>query len=136
MEARPAMLHHMLSLCDGEIRLHVGRWTKNESTEEPFWASLTKPSWEVAKRKHSTHQQANFLEFHLYTDDELEDHRRLGFRRFWSSLKGNFWNQNFGTPLQTVKGDSVLLVGHFLDVCRHLINYILWLSCLYLAHLG
>lgn len=30
-----------------------------------------------------------------------------------------FWNQIFGTPLLTVKGGWLLLVDHFLDVCRH-----------------
>jgi len=31
------------------------------------------------------------LEFHLYTDEDLEDHRRLGLRPYWSYLKGSFF---------------------------------------------
>ena len=36
-------------------------------------------------------QGSNFVEFHMYTDEELEDHRRLGFRPYWSYLKGSFF---------------------------------------------
>ena len=30
---RPGIMGQMLCLCDGEIRLHAGRWTKYESSE-------------------------------------------------------------------------------------------------------
>ena len=94
-EAKVALLHHMLSLCDGEIRLHAGRWRRYESTEVPSWANQSRPAWEVAqaleRRTHPSDQGSNFLEFHLYTDEDLEDHRRLGLRPYWTYLKGNFF---------------------------------------------
>ena len=94
-EAKVALLHHMINVCDGEIRMHAGRWRKYESTEVPPWAKQPQPSWDVAqaleRRTHRTEQGSNFLEFHMYTDEELEDHRRLGLRPCWSSLKGSFF---------------------------------------------
>ena len=67
----------------------------NESTEVPTWSKLPQPVWEAAqaleRRTHPTDQGSNFVEFHLYTDEELEDHRRLGLRPYWSYLKGNFF---------------------------------------------
>ena len=34
-EAKVALLHHMINMCDGEIRLHTGRWRRYESTDVP-----------------------------------------------------------------------------------------------------
>ena len=57
-EAKVAMLHNMLNMCDGEIRIHAGRWTKYECMEEPSWAKEKQPSWKEAmameKRTHPT----------------------------------------------------------------------------------
>ncbi len=86
------MLHNMLNMCDGEIRLHAGRWTKYESTEERTWAKESKPEWYAAmaleRRAHPTDQGGHFIEFHTCTDEEIEDHRRLGLRPYWNYLKG------------------------------------------------
>ena len=86
-----AMLHNMLNMCNGEIRIHAGRWTKYECMEEPSWAKEKQPSWGEAmameRRTHPTDQGGHFVEFHTYTDD----HRRLGLRPFWSYLKGSFF---------------------------------------------
>ena len=94
-EAKVALLHHMINLCDGEIRMHAGRWRKYESTEAPSWATQPQPSWDIAqaleRRTHPSDQGSNFLEFHMYTDEELEDQRKLGLRPRWSYLKGSFF---------------------------------------------
>ena len=45
----------------------------------------------LERRTHPSDQGSNFLEFHLYTDEDLEDHRRLGLRPYWSYLKGSFF---------------------------------------------
>ena len=94
-EAKVALLHHMINMCDGEIRLHAGRWRRYESTDVPIWAKLPQPTWEDAqsleRRTHPRDQGSNFVEFHMYTDEELEDHRRLGLRPYWSFLKGSFF---------------------------------------------
>ena len=94
-EAKVALLHHMINLHDGEIRLHAGRWRKYESTEVPHWTKQPQPSWDMAqaleRRTHPTDQGSNFVEFHIYTDEELEDHRRLGLRPYWKYLKGSFF---------------------------------------------
>ena len=94
-EAKVAMLHNMLNMCNGEIRIHAGRWTKYECMEEPSWAKEKQPSWEEAlaleRRTHPTDQGGHLVEFHTYTDEEIEDHRRLGLRPFWSYLKGSFF---------------------------------------------
>ena len=94
-EAKVAMLHNMLNMCNGEIRIHAGRWTKYECMEEPSWAKEKQPSWEEAlaleRRTHPTDQGGHFVEFHTYTDEEIEDHRCLGLRPFWSYLKGSFF---------------------------------------------
>ena len=46
-EAKVALLHHMINMCDGEIRLHAGRWRRYESTDVPTWAKLPQhtPQW-------------------------------------------------------------------------------------------
>ena len=94
-EAKVALLHHMINMCDGEIRLHAGRWRRYESTEVPTWAKLPQPTWEDAqaleRRTHPRDQGSNFVEFYMYTDEELEDHRRLELRPYWSFLKGSFF---------------------------------------------
>ena len=94
-EAKVALLHHMINMCDGEIRLHAGRWRRYESTDVPTWSKLPQPTWEAAqaleRRTHPRDQGSNFVEFHMYTDEELEDHRRLGLRPYWSYLKGSFF---------------------------------------------
>ena len=94
-EAKVALLHHMINMCDGEIRLHAGRWRRYESTDVPTWAKLPQPTWEDAqsleRRTHPSDQGSNFVEFHMYTDEELEDHRRLGLRPYWTFLKGSFF---------------------------------------------
>ena len=63
--------------------------------EELSWAKEKQPSWEEAmaieRRTHPTDQGGHFVEFHTYTDEEIEDHRRLGLRPFWSYLKGSFF---------------------------------------------
>ena len=93
-EAKVALLHHMINMCDGEIRLHTGRWRRYESTDVPTWSKLPQPVWEAAqaleRRTHPKDQGSNFVEFHMYTDEELEDHRRLGLRPYWSYLKQLF----------------------------------------------
>ena len=38
-EAKVALLHHMINMCDGEIRLHAGRWRRYESTESQLGPS-------------------------------------------------------------------------------------------------
>ena len=85
----------MINLCDGEIRLHAGRWRRYESADVPTWSKLPQPTWEAAqaleRRTHPRDQGSNFVEFHMYTDEELEDHRRLGLRPYWSYLKGSFF---------------------------------------------
>ena len=48
-EAKVALLHHMINLCDGEIKMHAGRWRKYESTEAPPWARQPQPSWDIAQ---------------------------------------------------------------------------------------
>ena len=48
-EAKVALLHHMINMCDGEIRLHAGRWRRYESTDVPTWAKLPQPTWEDAQ---------------------------------------------------------------------------------------
>ena len=94
-EAKVALLHHMINLCDGEIKMHAGRWRKYESTEAPPWATQPQQSWDIAqaleRRTHPLDQGSNFLEFHMYTDEELEDQRKLGLRLRWSYLKGSFF---------------------------------------------
>ena len=94
-QTKVALLHHMIKMCDGEIRMHAGRWRKYESTEVPSWAKQPQRTWDLAqsleRRTHPTDQGSNFLEFHMYTDEELEDHRRLGLRPYWSFLKGSFF---------------------------------------------
>ena len=94
-EAKVALLHHLITLCEGEIRLHAGRWMRYESTEVPEWANQAKPAVELAqaleRRTHPSDQGANFLEFHVYTDEDLEDHRRLGLRPSLQHLKGLFF---------------------------------------------
>ena len=66
-EAKVALLHHMINMCDGEIRMHAGRWRKYESTEVPSWAKQPQPSWDTAqgleRRTHPSDQGSNFLEF-------------------------------------------------------------------------
>ena len=56
--------------------------------------SQPEPVWEAAqaleRRTHPKDQGSNFVEFHMYTDEELEDHRRLGLRPYWSYLKQLF----------------------------------------------
>ena len=42
-EAKVALLHHMINMCDGEIRLHAGRWRRYESTDVPTWSKLPQP---------------------------------------------------------------------------------------------
>ena len=63
--------------------------------EEPSWAKEKQPSWRDAmameRRTHPTDQGGHFVEFHTYTDEEIEDHRRLGLRPYWAYLKGNFF---------------------------------------------
>eukprot|EP00434_Breviolum_minutum_P041685 symbB.v1.2.037085.t1/scaffold5381.1/size27835/3 len=90
-EAKVALLHHMINMCDGEIRLHAGRWRRYESTDVPTWSKLPQPTWEAAqaleRRTHPRDQGSNFVD----TDEELEDHRRLGLRPYWSYLKGSFF---------------------------------------------
>ena len=49
-EAKVALLHHMINMCDGEIRLHAGRWRRYESTDVPTWASY--PSQLGKMRRH------------------------------------------------------------------------------------
>ena len=94
-EAKVAMLYNMLNMSDGQIRVHAGRWTKYESMEEPTWAKEKQPSWEDAlameRRTHPSDQGGHFLEFHTYTEEEIEDHRRLGLRPLWRDLKGHFF---------------------------------------------
>ena len=48
-EAKVALLHHMINMCDGEIRLHAGRWRRYESTDVPTWSKLPQPTWEDAQ---------------------------------------------------------------------------------------
>ena len=71
-EAKVALLHHMINMCDGEIRLHAGRWRRYESTDVPTWAKLPQPTWEDAqsleRRTHPSDQGSNFVEFHMYTE--------------------------------------------------------------------
>eukprot|EP00434_Breviolum_minutum_P003341 symbB.v1.2.002939.t1/scaffold163.1/size290254/1 len=71
------------------------QWRRYESTDVPTWAKLPQPTWEHAqsleRRTHPRDQGSNFVEFHMYTDEELEDHRRLGLRPYWSFLKGSFF---------------------------------------------
>ena len=94
-EAKVAMLYNMLNMSDGQIRVHAGRWTKYESMEEPTWAKEKQPSWDDAlameRRTHPSDQGGHFLEFHTYTEEEIEDHRRLGLRPLWRDLKGHFF---------------------------------------------
>ena len=63
-EAKVALLHHMINMCDGEIRLHAGRWRRYESTDVPTWAKLPQPTWEDAqsleRRTHPSDQGSNF----------------------------------------------------------------------------
>ena len=53
------------------------------------------PSWNDAlameKRTHPSDQGGHFVEFHTYTEEEIEDHRRLGLRPLWRDLKGHFF---------------------------------------------
>ena len=37
------------TMCDGEIRLHTGRWRRYESTDVPTWSKLPQPVWEAAQ---------------------------------------------------------------------------------------
>ena len=94
-EAKVAMLYNMLNMCDGEIRVHAGRWTRYECMEEPSWAKEKQPSWDDAlameRRAHPADQGGHFVEFHTYTDEEIEGHRRLGLRPYWRALKGRFF---------------------------------------------
>ena len=94
-EAKVATLHNMLNMCDGEIRMHAGRWTKYESMEEPSWAKEKRPEWETAmameRRTHPSDQGGHFVEFHTSTEEEIEAHRRLGLRPYWTHPKGNFF---------------------------------------------
>ena len=94
-EAKLALLHHLITICEGQIRLHAGRWMRYESTEVPEWVDQQRPQWELAqaleRRTHPNRQGAHFMEFHLYTDEDLEDHRKLGLRPLWKYLKGHFF---------------------------------------------
>ena len=94
-EAKVAMLYNMLNMSDGQIRVHAGRWTKYESMEAPIWAKEKQPSWNDAlameRRTHPSDQGGHFVEFHTYTEEEIEDHRRLGLRPLWRDLKGHFF---------------------------------------------
>ena len=64
-EAKVALLHHMINMCDGEIRLHAGRWRRYESTDVPTWSKLPQPTWEDAqaleRRTHPRDQGSNFV---------------------------------------------------------------------------
>ena len=79
-EAKVAMLHNMLNMCDGEIRIHAGRWTKYECMEEPSWA----------KEKQPSDPGGNFVEFHTYTEDEtsLPGSLRLAVKRHGRGQRG------------------------------------------------
>ena len=66
-----------------------------ESMEAPIWAKEKQPSWYDAlameRRTHPSDQGGHFVEFHTYTEEEIEDHRRLGLRPLWRDLKGHFF---------------------------------------------
>ena len=66
-EARVAMLHNMMNMCDGEMRLHAGRWTKYETNEEPSWAGRRRHECDAAqaleKRTHPCDQGGHLLNF-------------------------------------------------------------------------
>ena len=50
-----------------------------------------KEAMAMEKRTHPSDQGGHFVEFGAYTDEEIEDHRRLDLDPYWTYLKGNFF---------------------------------------------